>query len=558
MRNTSYILRSLALLCSFTLVSHGALAEPATSKKPEHSRRALDLQADRAQRAEIHEWLMSEQVGLGRNIPISVHVSEDERREIDTARGQAPERVGVIKPLTRGVSFADVNLTSLKGAVLIRETGALQGTEDGGYVFTAALNSPEAAGIRVHFTDFRLPDAAGVYLYSDDGQVFGPYTGRGPLGDGEFWSHTLMGDEVFLQLVHVGPARSADLASTSFNIAGLGHLRPRFLGGPCGYNAECVEILACGETANPATDIAQDAVAHMQWVSGAFINFCSGGLLSDTVDDSQVPYFLTANHCISRGKDARSLETFFKLNDVTRDTVDCSTTPLTCDDWAAVRSNHPASLRTLGATIRATDRTSDYTLLELRQDAPAGTQFLGWDASPIAHSDGTPLFRISHPSGAPQAYSEHEVDTSYGTCSSWPRGDWIYSRDTFGATEGGSSGSPVVNSSGEVVGQLSGACGTNVSDTCDSVQNATVDGAFAAYYSEIAHILDPSPAECTPTESPEISCGDDLDNDCDGLVDTLDSDCSGGGGFPAGATCEINSECGSGNCKGKPGRKTCK
>jgi V8-like Glu-specific endopeptidase len=296
----------------------------------------------------------------------------------------------------------------------------------------------------------------------------------------------------------------------------------------------------------------------MQWISGAFIYFCSGGLLADNVGGSQIPYFLTANHCISRGKDARNLETFFKLNDVTRDTVDCSNTPLTCDDWRAIRSNHPASLRTLGATIRATDRTSDYTLLELSQDAPGGTQFLGWDATPIATSDGTSLFRISHPSGAPQAYSEHEVDTSYGTCSSWPRGDWIYSRDTFGATEGGSSGSPVVNGMGEVVGQLSGACGTNVNNTCDYVRNATVDGAFAAYYADIAQILDPSPVQCTPTESPEVSCSDDVDNDCDGLVDALDSDCSIGSGFPAGAACEINSECASGKCKGKPGSKTCK
>ena len=35
-------------------------------------------------------------------------------------------------------------------------------------------------------------------------------------------------------------------------------------------------------------------------------------------------------------------------------------------------------------------------------------------------------------------------------------------------------GQPVLNAAGEVVGQLSGACGTNVNDTCDSVSNATV------------------------------------------------------------------------------------
>ncbi len=35
---------------------------------------------------------------------------------------------------------------------------------------------------------------------------------------------------------------------------------------------------------------------------------------------------------------------------------------------------------------------------------------------------------------------------------------------------------------------------------------------------------------CTPTENPEVSCSDGLDNDCDGLTDGADSDCQGGTG----------------------------
>jgi hypothetical protein len=75
-------------------------------------------------------------------------------------------------------------------------------------------------------------------------------------------------------------------------------------------------------------------------------------------------------------------------------------------------------------------------------------------------------------------YNEQSVSTSAPTCSGWPRGERIYSRDTLGGTDGGSSGSPVVNASNQVVGQLSGGCGTNVNDPCDSTNNSTVDGAF--------------------------------------------------------------------------------
>ena len=38
-------------------------------------------------------------------------------------------------------------------------------------------------------------------------------------------------------------------------------------------------------------------------------------------------------------------------------------------------------------------------------------------------------------------------------------------------------------------------------------------------------------ASCTPTETPESSCSDGLDNDCDGYIDGVDSDCVGGGSF---------------------------
>ena len=63
---------------------------------------------------------------------------------------------------------------------------------------------------------------------------------------------------------------------------------------------------------------------------------------------------------------------------------------------------------------------------------------------------------------------------------------------------------------------------------------------------------------CSPTESPEQSCSDGLDNDCDGLTDSNDSDCGGGTCTPSGASCTANSDCCSSQCKGRSGSKTCK
>jgi len=163
------------------------------------------------------------------------------------------------------------------------------------------------------------------------------------------------------------------------------------------------------------------------------------------------------------------------------------------------------------------------------------------------------MYRISHPNWAPQAYSDHHVDTSAPTCTGWPRGERIYSRDDVGATEGGSSGSPVVNASGQIVGQLSGGCGTNVYDVCDFTSNATVDGAFAYYYSSVAPYL-------SLGTSPEV-CNDSIDNDGDTLIDCADPDCAGDPACSckaAGSSCTGNSECCSNSCKGGPGKKTCR
>jgi hypothetical protein len=164
------------------------------------------------------------------------------------------------------------------------------------------------------------------------------------------------------------------------------------------------------------------------------------------------------------------------------------------------------------------------------------------------------MYRISHPNGAPQSFSRHRVDATVPTCGGWPRGARIYSRDVIGATQAGSSGAPVVNAAGEIVGQLSGTCGSNVNDDCDAVSNATVDGAFASYYDQVAPYQNPPvPAEI---------CDDAIDNDADTLIDCADPDC---GAFPsctpckpAGASCASNSECCSSSCKGPASGRTCR
>jgi lysyl endopeptidase len=442
------------------------------------------------------DWLMAESVPLSSASIFTIHVSREELAEIendacetcgDLTSGVHKVRIGLVKPVGVKVDFGDLAPGSLVSA-------ASQAAADGGYVWTAAAESKDAAALRVHFTHFSLPENAALYIYNMNGEAFGPYTGHGPGNDGDFWSHTVSGPVAYIQVRHFGPAVQENLQAAHFVIEGIGHIGPKFpvpslQKSPeerengdisrtlehCSYNAPCIEDASC-YSGGPIDD-AKFAIAYMEWISGAWIYSCTGGLLADTNVTTYVPYLLTANHCLSKSKDAVSLECYFFY-----------WTPY-CGGCDATTGPFP---RTLGAEVLSTNETGDYTLLLLWEPPPAGSFFLGWTTQEVAFSHGTQLFRISHPLGAPQAYSQHVVDTTAPTCSGWPRGDWIYSRNVIGGTEAGSNGAPVMLLNGQVVGQLTGICGYNIYDPCDYENNATVDGAFASYYMEVMSWLAPN------------------------------------------------------------------
>ncbi len=410
---------------------------------------------------------------------------------LDSPAGPGPLQVGLTEPLGIRVAIpAATLLRAHQGATGIGP--GIAHVIDGRLVWYTAIDAPGAAGLRIHLEDLVLPAGVELYVYTDAGEAFGPYRSEDADEFG-LWTHSLRGETLRLQLraplavLRDGP----EPPTIRFDISEIGWLGERWAGlfgssqagvdAPCPGNASCVENASCASIPS-AIQPAQDAVGRMLYSSGGGQYLCSGGLLNDTDTSTTIPYFLTANHCISTSSEASSLEVYFRY------TAPCGGP---CGTPGA--NGEP---RVNGSTLLSTNTSSDYTLLQLDQSAPAGSTLLGWTTSAVAFSNGTNLYRISHPKGKPQAYSEHVVDTGKGTCGSWPRGDWIYSRDVLGATEGGSSGSPVLNASGQVVGQLSGACGTNTGNVCDSNSNATVDGAFAAYYSEISQWLDPTPGNC--------------------------------------------------------------
>jgi hypothetical protein len=455
-----------------------------TGRTPEYRQVSMERtpgtfdQAEYTRTMEItSNWLRSEAGSLG--TIITVNVSEEELIELDSyecehcARSQKL-RVGLVKTVGEKISF--------------RSLDSLTRTADGGWVWTGSVESPGATALRLQFSNVDLPDNATLWVFGLNGEAFGPYTGRGYTNSGEFWSHTITGPVAYVQFRHFGPIPEKELRSISFNIEGAGYLSEKFLipffqnrtpeiegvSGTmthCPDNEDCVEDASC--YSGTAINDAKLAAAYMEWVSGSWIYMCSGGLIADSDPGTQIPYFLTANHCISKARDAGNLECYFQY------------ATSSCHASCPGPGGFP---RTMGASIADSGRNGDHTLLQLNEDPPSGSVFLGWTTEPVANANGTQLFRISHPSGMPQAYSKHVVDDSYVECGGLDIGAFIYSQDVVGATEGGSSGSPVFNGSGQIVGQLYGACGYTL-EVCDAVENRTVDGAFAFYYPDVEPFL---------------------------------------------------------------------
>ena len=319
---------------------------------------------------------------------IRAALSREERAQLQQAvpSGPGPLRIGAVKKLAPAVQVSGLEQARVSKRGTSVASGTLQATDDGGFVWATTVASPGAARLRVQLIGVDLPPGAALYFVGADGEAYGPYDGRGPNGDGEFWTDSVSGSEGVVLVRHIGPASAAERRQTAFSIAAVGHVAPELLvpeeqvGEPFCGNPSCVIDVSC--LTDPAVADVTSAVAQLEWIAGAYIYTCTGGLLADTDASTQIPYLLTANHCISRAKDARNLEAFFFYR------------TSACGQSCPSNAGFP---KTLGATIKATNGTGDFTLLTLNQMPPSGTVMLGWNALRWPSPRGVDLYRISHP-----------------------------------------------------------------------------------------------------------------------------------------------------------------
>ncbi len=418
----------------------------------------------------------------------------------DRLRAKVPAmKVGIERELPEAVGFEGLPSDLEPGESRTVSGGLLERASDGKLAWTASFSSEGARAVRLHIREAWLPEGSRVFVYAADGQIQGPYAFGSRTAPEGFWTNTIFGAEISLEVQL--PAASAKLGEALLAVASVVHIeRPitASSGSARGQVAVRPKSDACFIDASCVTpadfariDEASRSVGQLNFVDEGLAYACTGGLMSTTTG-SGGPYLLTANHCFANQAAATSLEAFWNYK-----TASCN----------GPVPNENLFPRTLGSTLLSTATTSDFTLVRLSEAPPDNSVLLGWTTDDVSHAGGTILYRLSYPVSAdgsrilPQIFTKEQVSgtpTPFA-CDDLPQGNFIYEKDTQGGTGFGSSGSPAYLEDLRVVGQELGACGSNVDDDCDAVNNSTVDGSFRVTFPAVQQWLAPAtPGTCTP------------------------------------------------------------
>lgn len=305
------------------------------------------------------------------------------------------------------------------------------------------------------FDDFYLPQGTELFVYSaDKSDILGAFTSKNNTKQRKFSTTPLKTNSLIIE--YYQPTQTKEALTLSIMSIGLiGNAFSQLLDKNFGTSGACMINAMCPDY-DDWCDQRRSVALIIRVITGAgAIRWCSGSLLTNERRDGK-PYFLTAFHCIDNDPENNSIEQsekdeiqnwIFVFN---YQSPNCNNPP-----------TEPSLLQSInGATYINSHHKSDYALLQLNQRPPQDYNvfYNGWSND---NSDMTETgVCIHHPSGDIKKISEWEKKTSF-----YPK-HWRV-KYTAGSTEGGSSGSPLFNSNGYVVGQLhsgSAACGNNGSD----------------------------------------------------------------------------------------------
>lgn len=370
---------------------------------------------------------------------------------------------------------------------------------DGGQAALFTVRSPDAAAVRLQIVADSLPEGVELRFFSPqtpakasaaygEGQLFRDLAAQqkaegapARLPAGMLWSPAIPGDTIAVEVY--APA-AVDPRALRFAAPRLSHLftapdQQDFTKrlSEIGNSGSCNIDVACAASSISAATVASVA-KYIFSSSEGFTALCSGTLLNDTAPADQIPYFLTANHCISSQAEAASVELYWFF------------------ERESCGGPDPTSVTTQtgGATLLSTGATSDYTLLRLNQAPPAGVGFSGWTAAAVPA--GTDVIGLHHPAGDLKKISFGQMNGFAEYLQAVDgSGSHLQVQWSQGTTEGGSSGSGLwatISGQPYLVGNLHGGTAS-----CDNPSGADYYGRFDLTFPNIQSFLAPAATDYT-------------------------------------------------------------
>lgn len=313
-------------------------------------------------------------------------------------------------------------------------------------IWRVGITVPGAFALNVYFDHLNLERGDQLFIYSPSlTHQIGAFTRE---NNGRYLSTAFIpGDSLVIEYntLKQNPTLPFSIHEVGVSTSPIGKSLRDF-----GDSGDCEVLVNC-----PEGDDFQDekrGVARVLVKEGASLFWCSGSLVNNTNRDG-TPYFLTAHHCGVNATEDDYSQWLFYFN---FESSDCEMPILEPD-------NQSISGAKLIADGEKTSVGSDFKLLLLQVDIPKNyfPYFNGWDRSENPSQNGV---GIHHPDGDLKmisTYANPLVSTNYNDPSPDASGRfwqvyWSETTSGHGVTEGGSSGSPLFNSEGYIVGTLSG------------------------------------------------------------------------------------------------------
>ncbi|MDR6923759.1 T9SS type A sorting domain-containing protein [Chryseobacterium sp. 2987] len=307
------------------------------------------------------------------------------------------------------------------------------------HVWRYRITSKDAYSMMLIFKNMRLPEESSLFLYNEDmSYVVGPVTHTYNTESGIYPTELIPGSSIIVELVIKGSSYQEN--NSYFTIGNVSHDFLDVFELASGTAAPG-KILKCHNDINCSAG--NEWQTHKRAVALVTIGgqgLCSGSLINNTAFNGR-SLFLSATHCYGLFNSPENSVFYFnhekeECNGSNRD----------------YRKNDDV-IKISGASLISSNNYADMLLLQLNDRMPSSYRpyFPGWDRSEDNPKKGAV---IHHPKGNPKKITLDNdiIAPNTSPVLAWYAGTMWESWPDSGTIEGGSSGSPLFNQNGRIVG----------------------------------------------------------------------------------------------------------